>query len=257
MSGELNIVGLGLSTKFLTPIALSILRNSDIIYFDSYTSISCDIDAVKLEEISSKPVISASRELLELKVGEIINQLREGKKVSIATIGDPMIATTHVSLVTNIKSMGFSVNVIPGISVLCYIISKSMLSSYKFGRSVTVTFPHENYIDPGAYFTIKENKDRNLHTILFLDLKESKAMKPNEAVKILLNLEERYGYGVISKDTTVIIGERLGCDDEEVYVSTVERVLNLQFNKVPYIIIIPAPNLHYMEVEALKCLKRI
>ncbi|MEM4138308.1 MAG: diphthine synthase, partial [Sulfolobaceae archaeon] len=127
----------------------------------------------------------------------------------------------------------------------------------KFGRSATITFPHEGYIDPGAYLAIKENRERNLHTILFLDLKESRAMRPSEAIRVLLELERRYNYGVISKDTVMIIGERLGCEDEEVYVSTVEKVLEVELNKVPYIIIIPAQNLHYMEVEALKCLKRI
>ncbi|MEM4139062.1 MAG: SAM-dependent methyltransferase, partial [Sulfolobaceae archaeon] len=129
MSGQLSLVGLGLSMKFITQTALKTLRESDIIYFDTYTSISCDINRDEIEKISGKPVIPASREMLESKIEEIINKLREGKRISIATIGDPLIATTHVSLITTIKNLGFPVNIIPGISVFCYIISKSILSS--------------------------------------------------------------------------------------------------------------------------------
>jgi len=42
--GHLLLVGLGLSWKLTTPMAIEALKRSDVVYFDSYTSYSCDID---------------------------------------------------------------------------------------------------------------------------------------------------------------------------------------------------------------------
>jgi diphthine synthase len=254
--GSLNLVGLGLSLGYITPIALKVLRNSDKVYLDVYTSMSCDINKESLSQLLGKEVIEAKRDLIERNFNIILKELKENTVVSIAVIGDPLISTTHFSLLDEAKKMGHEVNIYPGVSVKCYVISKSLLSSYKFGKSTTVTFPYDNIIDPGAYFIIKENKERNSHTILFLDLKEGNAMRPNEALQILLNLEQKYRLNVIKEDDIVIIGEKLGCKDERVCALKVSDILNLSFQNPPYVIIIPSPNLHYMEVEAIKWLRR-
>ncbi|MEM1600028.1 MAG: diphthine synthase, partial [Sulfolobaceae archaeon] len=46
----LNLVGLGISKKFITRSAIDALSNSDIIFFDKYTSRSCDINFDLLKE---------------------------------------------------------------------------------------------------------------------------------------------------------------------------------------------------------------
>ncbi|AOL17601.1 diphthine synthase [Sulfolobus sp. A20] len=250
--GVLNLVGLGLAKKFITKSAVDALLNSDFIFFDRYTSKSCDINTDSLKEIlNGKDVIEANRDLLENNSKIMLNYLDNNYKVSIATIGDALIATTHVSLALDARKRGHIVNVIPAVSVHCYIVSKSFLSSYKFGKSVTVTFPYDNFIDYGPYHVIRDNKERGLHTIIYLDLKDGKAMTANDALNILLSMEDKHRMNVISKSNIVIVGARLGCENEKVIAMTVEEALNYDFGDTPHIIIIPG-TLHYMEADAIK-----
>ncbi|AAK41227.1 diphthine synthase [Saccharolobus solfataricus] len=253
----LSLVGLGISKKFITDSAIETLSNSDIIIFDRYTSRSCDINVDVLRRLvkGEREFIEADRSLLENNSKAIIDYLDKGYNVSIASIGDALIATTHVSLLIEAKHRGHEVKVIPGISVHCYLISKSLLSSYKFGKSVTVTFPYNDFIDPTPYNVIKDNKERGLHTILYLDLKNEKAMTANEALQILLRLEERHKKSVLSKSDIIIVGARLGCDDERIIALKVEEATSFDFGNTPHIIIIPG-NLHYMEADAIKWILR-
>ncbi|MEM0068157.1 MAG: diphthine synthase [Saccharolobus sp.] len=248
----LNLVGLGISKKFITRSAIDALANSDIIFFDKYTSRSCDISFNLLKEMfKDKTVIDADRNLLENNSSIIIDYLDKNYNISIASIGDSIIATTHVALAIEAKRRGHKVNIVPGISVHCYIISKSLLSSYKFGKSVTITFPYDGHIDSAPYTVIKDNKQRGLHTILYLDLKENKSMTANEALYLLLELEEKYKENVISNSDIVIVGARLGCDNEKIIALKIGDALKFDFGEVPHIIIIPG-NLHYVEADAIK-----
>lgn len=225
-----------------------------MIYADVYTSISCDLNIQTLREISGKTVFPATREILEMKEKEIYSQLDQGIKIAIATIGDPMIATTHVSLAAGAKRRGHRVIVVPGVSVHCYMISKSMLSSYKFGKSVTVTFPYLEKLDYTPYNVIKENRERGLHTLVYLDLKETGVMTADLAIGLLRRMEENKKEGVITEDDIVVIGERLGCQEERIKALKVREVSAEKFGNPPHIIIIPARNLYEMEIEGLKCL---
>ncbi len=250
----LYFIGLGLAKKFLTQASIDAMKKVDILYLDSYTSLSCDINKEYLEKLLGRQIVLADRNALENNSRNIMKLLGEGKSVGIATIGDPMIATTHVSLATEAKSKGYKIFIIPGISVHCYIISKSMLSSYKFGRSVTVVYPYNGIIDTTPYEVIRDNSSMGLHTILYLDLKEGKPMSAKDAVSLLLQMEEIKKEGIITPDMQIIVGQRLGCEDEEVKALTISEAVEYKYKDPPHIIIVPSKNLHYMEVEALKCL---
>ena len=251
---DIYFVGLGLSKRFLTNASLEVLKSSDVIYADIYTSISCDINEKTLREITDKEIIPATREVLETKEKEIYKLHDSGKNGAIAVVGDPMIATTHVSLATGARVRGHRVNVIPGVSVHCYMISRSMLSSYKFGKSVTVTFPVLDKLDYTPYRVIKANRELGLHTMVYLDLKETGIMTADLALNYLKKMESDIGDKVILDDDLVVIGERLGCPDERVRAMKVVDALNQKFGAPPHIIIVPSRNLYEMEVEGLKCL---
>ncbi len=253
----LYLIGLGLSKRFLTKSTLDYLKRSDVIYFDTYTSFSCDISVEYIEELTGKRVVQATRAMLESGFKEIMAQLESGKSVAVASVGDPMIATTHVSLAVEARNRGHNVVIVPGVSVHCYVISKSMLSSYKFGRSVTVVYPYNEVVDYAPYYVIKANRELGLHTIVYLDVKDGKFMDAREALSLLMSMEEKKKENVISTDDIVVVGQRLGCDDEKVIAGSVKGIIEggLSLAPPPHIIIIPARNLHYMEVEALKCLR--
>ncbi|BFI74142.1 diphthine synthase [Sulfurisphaera ohwakuensis] len=251
----LKLIGLGLSAKFVTREAIDEISKCNVVLFESYTSLSCDIN-LDFIKFLNKNVIIVDRKFIENNIKEIIKLLKEKEDVCIVTIGDPMIATTHVSLIVEVKDKGYNFKVIPGISVHCYIISKSMLSSYKFGKSVTITYPYNNKIDTTPYDVIYDNFIRGLHTILYLDLKEDKIMTAKEAVELLIEMEKIKKQGLISDDRIIIVGQRLGCDDEEVVALRLKEVFNYKFKEPPHIIVFPTDKLHFMEVEALKCLMK-
>ncbi|MBP1357949.1 MAG: diphthine synthase [Sulfolobus sp.] len=250
--GKLYLVGLGLSRNHITNIAINSLKNADIIYFDAYTSYSCDIDSDYLSGLLNKKVFNAERSLLENESKKIVDVLNAGKSVAIAVIGDPMIATTHVSLILEARKAGHEVDIVPGVSVYCYFISKSMLPIYKFGKSSTIVKPVGDYIDPGFYYVLEENRARDLHTLFFLE----PDLTASYALQILLNLEEKFKHNVIKEDDLAVIGSRLGCDDEEVFSLTIKEAINLNLKNPPHITIIPSRKLHYIEEEALKCLMK-
>ncbi|EZQ06797.1 MULTISPECIES: diphthine synthase [Acidianus] len=251
--GDLYLIGLGLSKRFLTNASIESMKRSDVIFLDSYTSLSCDLSKDVLEEIIGKQISIVKREDLEQGYRNIIESLKT-KNVAIATVGDPMIATTHVGLAVEARKNGYNVRIVPGISVHCYIISKSMLSSYKFGRSVTLVYPYEGKTDMTTYNVIKSNQEAGLHSIIYLDLRDGKPMDGNEAINLLLSMESQRNEGVIRLDDVLVLGERLGCDEERVFALSFREAIKVNLNRPPYIIIIPSKKLHYMEVEALKCL---
>ena len=252
--GELYLVGLGLSRKLTTERALEVLRKSDLVLFDTYTSYSCDITLEWLSSLGIK-VEPAERKDLENEYMKIIEKLEKGLSISIATIGDPVIATTHMALAVEAAKRGHRVRVVPGVSVLCYFLSKAGLSSYKLGRSVTVTFP-ENLPSEYPYRVIKENDSLNLHTPVFLDIAGKRMMTGKEAVRILMALEDKFREGVITPERYVVIGQRLGCDDEKVNVLKVSEVENVELTEPPHILLFPSRKLHFIEEEGLEWIRR-
>ncbi|MGC9106463.1 MAG: diphthine synthase [Thermoprotei archaeon] len=252
--GILYLVGLGLSWKLTTPLALEVLKGSDVVYFDTYTSFSCDITHERLSSMGIN-VVRASRKDLENEYKKVIALLDEGKKVAIASVGDPIIATTHEALAIEAAKRGHKVKVIPGVSVLCYFLSKSGLSSYKLGRSVTVTFP-ENVPSETPYRVLKANDEQGLHTVMFLDIRNGRMMTSKEAISILASLEEKFKEGVVTPERIVVIGQRLGCDDEKVSVMKVSEVPNSSLSDPPHILLFPSRRLHFVEEEGLQWLMR-
>ncbi|BFH74335.1 diphthine synthase [Sulfurisphaera javensis] len=251
----LKLIGLGLSKRFLTEKAINEIKSCDIVLFETYTSLSCDLTPDFIKTLNSN-LLTVDRKYIENNSKEIIKLLSEKNNVCIVTIGDPMIATTHVSLIVEAKVKGHEFVVVPAISVHCYIMSKSMLSSYKFGKSVTIAYPYGEKIDTTPYNVIYDNFVRGLHTILYLDLKEGKAMSAKEAIELLIEMERIEKKGLITDERVIIIGQRLGCEDEEVVALKVKDISNYKFKEPPHIIVFPTDKLHFMEVEAIKCLMK-
>ncbi|MEM4076952.1 MAG: diphthine synthase, partial [Metallosphaera sp.] len=79
-------------------------------------------------------------------------------------------------------------------------------------------------------------------------------MTADLALKYLVQMEMEMKQNAISQEDLVIIGERLGCDDERIRSMTISSAINEKFGKPPHIIIIPARNLYDMELEGLRCL---
>ena len=128
----------------------------------------------------------------------------------------------------------------------------SGLQNYKYGRSVTIPFPHEGYTPETPYEVIMENRKLGLHTLCFLDIKteEEKYMTVKEGLQTLLSLEERRGPNVITADTLVVGIARAGSEQPIVKAAYVQNAVKYNFGSPPHTLIFPG-KLHFMEAEAL------
>lgn len=255
--GKMFVIGLGLIPKHLTLLAIEALKKVDEIYMDSYTSILLDDSNELIKIMGKKPKYLTRKNLEEEGVKFFKRKLDNGVNIALLVVGDPHIATTHISLINELKMRGYNVSVIPGISVLCASITYSGLISYKFGKPVTLVLPKEGIEFDYPYKVIKENKERNLHTFLFLDIDIEKGiyMTIPKAIKILFDLENKFKENVINYEEIAIGMARLGSSSQLVCVDKLSKLKEIDFGKPPHSLIVLSPKLHFVEEESLEVLK--
>ncbi len=245
----LTLVGLGLNPKkHLTIEAIDRIKDADELYMEIYTSRLMDTTIDDLEKFLEKEIILLDRKKVE---SDFLLNLAEKKNIVLLVPGDPMMATTHIGLKISAFERNIPFNVVNGISIQCVIPSILGLQNYKFGRSVSIPFPDYDYYPQSVYDFISENMNLGLHTIAFLDLKESVEMTANMAMDILLKMEQIYKKNVISQDTIVAVISSAGSSLQRAKAGKIKDLMDKDLGPTPHILIIPG-NLHYMEREALE-----
>ncbi|MFH1972255.1 MAG: diphthine synthase [archaeon] len=237
----LNIIGIGLNDeKDITLKGLELVKNSDSIYLENYTS-KLQVPKEKLEELYGKEIKLVERAFVE-SGEELIAEAKE-KNVSLLVIGDPFSATTHLSLLQ--QAQNIEVNIIGNASVLTAV-GIVGLELYKYGKTTSIPFHNENVEAP--YEVIKNNKP--LHTLCLLDLapKEDKFMEAKEAINFLLNIESKRKENVLTEDTKVIVCAQLGSKEPTIIYTEAKNVKEIK--KYPQCLIIPG-DLHFVEEEFL------
>jgi diphthine synthase len=119
---------------------------------------------------------------------------------------------------------------------------------YKFGKSATVTFWEDNFRPTSFYDTIIENKNRGLHTLLFLDLKAEKGryMTANEAIDLLLEIDSKK----VLENSSLVVCCRMGSPNQLIKYGPIQVLRKLDFGLPLHIIIVPG-KLHEMEEKYL------
>ncbi len=242
----LSIIGIGLNDeKDITLKGLELIKQSDFVYLESYTSIlQCDVSA--LEKLYGKKIILADRTLVEQKAEETILKNAKTKNVSFLVIGDALSATTHTDLLKRAKDLGIKVNIVHNASILTAV-AETGLQLYKFGKTTSMPFPEKNFQPETAYEVIKDNLSSGLHTLVLLDLRpqENKFMTVNQAINILLEIQEKRKEKTITK----IIGcARLGSEKPTIKFGTAKELKDFNFGKPPHCLIIPG-KMHFAEEE--------
>ena len=261
MTGILGFVGLGLGKGDITLKGLEFLRKCSIIYFDTYTSLSSEINQAYLEELTGKTVKPVNREFLETeKRKEIYQRCLKGENVVIACIGNPFFATTHVALRIEAEKLGIKTEVFNSFSILDGILSATGLEPYKLGKIVTIVYPEPEYgyFPTTPYKVLQENLARGLHTIFLLDLKLEKklAMTIPEAIELLTFMEKQFNEGVITEATIGIGLARVGTSTQVVKAGKLRELEKMDFGEPPHTLVIPG-TLDPVEREALKILGNI
>jgi len=231
--------------KGLTVEGLEEARKADAVIAEFYTNLMPGLDARRLELLLEKRVVVLSRVQLEDERARQIVEAALDKRVVFLVPGDPMIATTHISVRLELARRGIPSRIIHGPSIVSAVCGATGLQSYKFGKSVTL--PQESGVPGSLLDTVQDNKKRRLHTLILLDVRaeRSKQLTIGEAATKLLAadaaLEQSVGIGVA----------RIGSEDQFVLSGRLGMLQHKEFGKVPHSLVIPG-RLHFMEAEALK-----
>ena len=248
---ELVFVGLGLNDEQgITLKGLEETKSADTVFMETYTSRMPDFSLQRFEKLCEKKVQLIARNDLEEENGKVILEAAKKGKTVFLVPGDPFIATTHVTLRIDAEKQGIKTRIVHGISIISAIVSLSGLHNYKFGKTVTVPFP-ENFSET-PYNVIAQNKQIGLHTLCLLDLKanENHYLSINQALKMLLEVEQKKKLNVATLDTVAVGIARAGNSNPLLKADLIRDLANFDFGEPPYSLIIPG-ELHFMEAEAL------
>src|SRR6266571_602164 len=245
---SLTFIGLGLNDeKGITLEGLEEARRADSAYGEFYTNIMPNLDLKRLEKEIGKKVEVLSRSQLEDEGGEKLLRAASRERVAFLVPGDPLIATTHVSLRLSLAKMAIPSRVIHAPSIVSAVCGATGLQSYKFGKSITV--PRDQPLPKSVLDTISDNSDRGLHTLILLDVQAGKTsqMSIRDAITKMTTADPRIG-------TRVGVGVvRIGSRDEKVKAAKMETLVSEDFGNGPQSIIVVG-RLHFMEAEALEVL---
>ena len=249
---SLYFVGLGLyDERDITLKGLETVKKCDKIFAEFYTSLLAGTSIDRIEELIGKTIVRLSREDVELNFERIVLPEAKEKDIAFLTAGDPMVATTHSDLRIRAKKAGIKSYVIHAPSIYSAV-AVTGLQIYKFGKSATVAYPEKNWFPTSHYDVIMENRERGLHTLLFLDIKaeQNRYMTANEAIKMLLRIEKMKEGGVFTPKTLVVILARAGSLNPTIRAGYVRDMIKENFGGQPHVLIVPG-RLHIVEAEYL------
>jgi diphthine synthase len=243
---SVSFIGLGLNDeRGLTIEGLEEARSAGSIFVEFYTNIMPGLDLKKLEVLLRKKIVVLDRFQLEDENGRQILEAAGKGKVAFLVPGDPMIATTHVSIRLELARKGIPSRIIHGPSIASAVCGATGLQSYKFGK--TVTMPQESSVPASLVEGITDNRKRGLHSLVLLDVRSdrSKQLTVAEAAARLVAADPLFenwlGVGVA----------RVGSEDQFVLAGRLGRLQREDFGRIPQSLVIPG-RLHFVEIEFLK-----
>jgi diphthine synthase len=247
--GRLSFVGLGLGAKGITLEGIEEMIASDVIYLEYYTTPHEPQLLKQVQASTGKSFTIVDRQFVE--DGTRILSDAAAKKVVLAVLGDPMIATTHNELRVRAIRQGTETRVIHSTTIASAAASASGLHSYKFSRTVTVTREAVGKLTQ-AYHILQDNLLEGAHTLLLLeyDVQSGQGVTPSDAIAGLLLAEANFKRGVVNEQTFAILISRLGREDTGMAAGSFAKLSEREVGGPPHCLIIPG-KLHFTEVEAI------
>ena len=244
--GSFSFIGLGLNDESgLTLEGLEEARHAESAFVEFYTNLVPNLNLDKLERLIGKRITVVSRVQLEDESGRVVLAAARNGRTVLLVPGDPMIATTHVSLRLTLHKNGVHSRIVHAPSITSAICGATGLQNYKFGKSVTV--PNPLPLPASVLDTLSDNLGRGLHTLLLLDIDPS----TNKQLTICEALSRIKAANSETENRLAIGAARLGSRDEIVKASRIKALAQEDFGTPPHSIVVPG-KLHFMEVEALK-----
>ncbi|MBU4300276.1 MAG: diphthine synthase [Nanoarchaeota archaeon] len=236
----LYVVSLGLHDENdISLRGIDALKKCKSIFIETYTS-SIKIDFESLEKIAGNKI-----ELLDRRGVEesgVILESAKSRDTAFIVPGDALSATTHHQVVFDARKAGIDVEIIHGSSIFSAI-AETGLSLYKFGMTVSLPKPQENYFPESPYMNILANKKRGLHTLILLDI----GMTAKEGIEILLELEKKVGKKLFTEKTKLVAVAHLGVKSTIKY-GPISELKKADFGAMPHTLILPG-DMHFLEED--------
>ena len=248
---ELVFVGLGLhDEKGISLKGIEETKTADQVFMELYTNLMLGFSTRNFAEITGRQVSILTRHDLEEENGKLVLDAADNGKVVFLVPGDPFIATTHVALRIEAEKRGIRTRIVHGSSIISAIMGLSGLHNYKFGKTVTIPFA-ENFSET-PYRVIAQNMTLGLHTLCLLDIAadQERFLCINEALSMLLEVEQKNKLGIATQETLAVGVARAGSDTPLLRAGSIKQVMACDFGGSPQSLILPG-DLHFMEAEAL------
>lgn len=248
----LCLIGLGLyDENDVTLKGVETAKGCDSVYLELYTS-PWQGSVKGLGALVGKKIVTLQRQDLEENSKKLIEEAKK-KKVAVFVPGDPLVATTHSSLLTEARKAKVKVNIIHSSSIFSAI-AETGLHIYKFGKTATIAYPEKNFFPKTPYDILAENQKSGAHTLFLLDVKavENRYMTAGEAIDLLLELESKEKKKVFSKSTKCVAVARLG-GDAMIRYGPAEGLRKADLGPAPHVLIVPG-KMHFSEEEFLASL---
>ncbi|MFB6188606.1 MAG: diphthine synthase [Halapricum sp.] len=245
----LTFVGLGLyDDRSITLQGRDALRDADRVFAERYTSHLVGASFEDVEAAHGVDIEIRSREGVEQHPEPILDAAEE-EEVVFCTAGDTMISTTHVDLRLRAHERGIDTRIVHGTTAAAAASSLTGLQNYRFGKATTLPFESSHGgegVPASVIETVESNRERGLHTLVFLDIKadddREDYMTGAEAAQLLASDWDGDALGVVVA--------RAGSPDPLVRADRLDALADDGFGDPLHMLVIPG-ELHYIERDAL------
>jgi diphthine synthase len=256
----LTFIGLGLyDERSVTVEGQEALRSADRAFAEFYTSRLVGSSVEELEAYHGVDIEVRDRAGVEREPEPVLDAAEDGD-VAFLTAGDTMISTTHVDLRLRAHERGIETRVIHGVSAQSAASGLTGLQNYRFGNATTLPFPGAHGGDdvPASVVdTIEANRDRELHTLVYLDI------KVDDPTADAAGLADDDGYmtgdyaaELLAEDWTdelAVVVARAGSPEPLVVADRLSALAEREFGGPLHLLVIPAAP-HHLEADALESL---
>ncbi|MEW6722204.1 MAG: diphthine synthase [Candidatus Micrarchaeota archaeon] len=232
----LFLVGTGVSFD-ITLSGMEAIKVCKDVFIETYTNPIDEAKIASLEAKTGKTIERIGRDRLE---SDYLVDKAKSSDVCLLVSGDPLTATTHITLVLGARKKGVPVTVIHNSSIYSAAPARTGLQIYRFGKTASLVNPRPNYKPASSLEVIRQNLKNDMHSLVLLDT-EPQPMEAKDALELLHEFE------------SAVVLSRIGEDDEKITYGKISELKDKKLGRPPFCIIVPA-KLHPVEQESLDAL---
>jgi len=245
----LTFVGLGLyDERSVTVSGRDAIREADSAFAEFYTSKLAGAAVADLEAYHDIDIEVRDRAGVERDPEPILRAAADGN-AAFLTAGDTMISTTHVDLRLRAHERDIDTRLVHAPTAQSAAAGLTGLQNYRFGKATTLPFPDSHGGDGvprSVVETVAANRERGLHTLVYLDIKAAaeRYMTADVAAELLAGPLD---------DALAVAVARAGSPDPVVAADRLSALAGRSFGDPLHLLVVPGDR-HHVEAEALRAL---